>query len=394
MRCTKHSFIIMVLAVVALRQAFWAQTIELVPVVAKTASRTIELPGEFQPYLSVSVHARVNGFVETMHVDRGSIVKTGDLLVELSAPEMQAQVAEAQSKVQIAEGERLQAESKLTALESTATSLKATLASAQATYDRLKTASQTPGAISGNELDIALRAVEAQRAGVESQQSSIQAQRATIEAIRSGKAAAEAALRAVQQMAAYLRVTAPFDGVVTDRLVHPGALVGPNLNTPLLVIQQLSKLRLIVSLPEENVGGIARGARVPFKVPAYAERMFSGTITRVSGALDPRTRSMAVELDVNNSDLSLAPGMYSTVTWPVRSSEKALFVPKTSVLTTTERTFVVRSKNGRAEWVNVQKGAADSDLIRITGPIQAGDLVVKRATDEMREGMQLKSGTN
>jgi membrane fusion protein (multidrug efflux system) len=381
----------MLLAGVALQQVAMAQTIELVPVVAKSPSRTIDLPGEFQPYLSVNLHARVNGFVENVLVDRGSTVKAGDVLVELVAPEMQAQVAESQSKVQIAEGERLQAESKLAALESTIVSLKATLASAQATYDRLKAASQTAGAISGNELDIALRSVEAQRAGVESQQSSIQAQRASIEAIRNGKAASEAALRAVQQMASYLRVTAPFDGVVTERLVHPGALVGPNLNSPLLVIQQISKLRLVVSVPEENVGGIVRGATVPFKVPAYAERMFSGTVTRVSGALAPKTRSMAVELDVINRDQTLAPGMYSTVHWPVRSSEQAVYVPKTSVVTTTERTFVVRSKGGRAEWVNVQKGAADGDLIRVTGPLQAGDLVVKRATDEMREGMILKN---
>ena len=390
MRNMKHYFVVTVLAGVALQQAAWAQTIELVPVVAKSASRAVDLPGEFQPYLSVSVHARVNGFVENVLVDRGSMVKTGDLLIELAAPEMQAQVAEAQSKVQIAEGDRLQAESKLAALESTVASLKATLASAQSTLERLKLASQTPGAISGNELDIALRSVEAQRASIESQQSSIQAQRASIEAIRNSKAAAAAALRAVQQMAAYLRVTAPFDGVVTDRLVHPGALVGPTLNTPLLVIQQVSKLRLIVSVPEENVGGIVKGASVPFKVPAYSERMFSGTVTRISGALDPKTRSMAVELDVVNKDQALAPGMYSSVHWPVRSSEQALFVPKTSVVTTTERTFIVRSKNGRAEWVNVQKGAADGDLIRVIGAVQAGDLVVKRATDEMREGTTLQ----
>ena len=75
--------------------------------------------------------------------------------------------------------------------------------------------------------------------------------------------------------------------------------------------------------------------------------------------------------------------MYPTVRWPVRSSEQALFVPKTSVVTTTERTFVIREKNGRAEWVNVQKGPADGDLIRVIGPLQPGDRVVKRATDEI-----------
>src|SRR5262249_42171248 len=148
-----------------------------------------------------------------------------------------------------------------------------------------------------------------------------------------------------------------------------------------LEVQQVSKLRLVVSVPEENVGAIVPRATVSFSVPAYPGRMFSGAVARVPPALDPKTRSKPVELDVVNTDRLLAPGMYPTVSWPVRSPEQALFVPKTSVVTTTERTFVVREKNGRAEWVNVQKGAADGDMIRVIGSLQAGDFVVKRATD-------------
>src|SRR5262249_16028922 len=91
--------------------------------------------------------------------------------------------------------------------------------------------------------------VEAQRASVEAQRASIQAQRSSIEGLRNGKAAAEASLRALKEMEAYLRVTAPFDGVVTARLTHPGALVGPNSGSPLLEIEQVSKLRLVVAVP-------------------------------------------------------------------------------------------------------------------------------------------------
>jgi multidrug efflux pump subunit AcrA (membrane-fusion protein) len=367
-----------------------AQTIELVPVVTKQASRTIDLPGEFQPFLKVALHARVTGYVEKVLVDRGSAVKEGQLVVELSAPEMKAQIAEAESKIQIVESDRLQAEAKVSSMESTLASLQAQLSSAQATYDRLKTASQTPGVVAGNDLDVALRTVESHRAGMDAQRASIQAQRASVEGLRNGKTAAEASLRALKEMEAYLRVTAPFDGVVTTRFVHPGALVGPNPEAVLLEIQQVSRLRLVVSLPEENVAGILRGANVSFSVPAYPGRTFSGSVARIPPALDPKTRSMSVELDVINKDQSLAPGMYPTVRWPVRSRDQAVFVPKTSVVTTTQRTFVVREKNGRAEWVNVQKGPADGDLIQVIGPLQAGDVVVKRATDEMREGIVLK----
>jgi RND family efflux transporter MFP subunit len=391
MKSAMSSLFIALTWVLFLEASLTAQTIELVPVVSKGVSRTIDLPGEFQPFLNVTLHSRVAGFVEKVLVDRGSLVKTGDVLIELSAPEMSAQIAEAESKVQIAESERLQAEARLTSMQSSLASLEATQASSQATYDRLKTASQTAGAVSGNEVDVALRLVESQRAGIEAQRGSIQAQRASIEALRSGKAAAEASLRAVQDMKAYLRVTAPFDGVVTDRLVHPGALVGPSSNVALMVIQQVSTLRLIVAVPEENVGSIAAGAKVAFRVPAYPNRMFSGTIARQSRVLDPKTRSMAVELDVANRDQALAPGMYPTVTWPVQNSQPALYVPKTSVVTTTERTFAVREKNGKAEWVDVRKGPAEGDLIQVIGGLHPGDRIVKRATDEMREGMALQA---
>jgi multidrug efflux pump subunit AcrA (membrane-fusion protein) len=265
-----------------------AQVVELVPVIKKSVSRTVDLPGEFQPYMNVVLYARVPGYVESVLVDRGSVVKQGDTLVNLSAPEMKAQIAAAESRVHAAEADRLQAEAKLA-------SLQATLSSAQATYDRLKTASATPGVIAGNELDIALQNAESQRAG-------IQAQRASIDALREKRVAADAELQALQEMESYLNVKAPFDGVISERSVHPGALVGPSSSMPLLTLQQVSRLRLIVAVPEEYVGGIPRGGPVSFGVPAYPTRNFSTNVARIPPSLDIKTRSLPVELDVPNKD--------------------------------------------------------------------------------------------
>ncbi len=344
------------------RSAF-SQNVELVPVISKTVSRSIDLPAEFLPFLSVSLHAKVSGFVERITVDRGSVVKKGDLLAELSAPEMAAQIAEAESKVQASEADRLQAE--------------AQLAGAQSTYDRMKTAAQTPGAIAGNEL---IQAEEQVRAA-----------QALLNSRRQASRAAESTVQALREMQDYLKITAPFDGVVTDRLVHPGALVGPGNDVVLLVIQQVSRLRLVVPVPEEDVGGIMEGASVPFQAPAHPERTYSGTVARISHALDQKTRTMPVELDVMNRDGSLAPGMYPTVKWPVRRARPALLVPKTSVVTTTERMFVIRDQNGRAEWVDVRKGSVEGDLIEVMGNLRPGDRIVRRATDEVREGAPLKT---
>ena len=140
-------------------------------------------------------------------------------------------------------------------------------------------------------------------------------------------------------------------------------------------------------MPEEDIGGIvARRQASSSTFPPIPERTYSGTVARIAHALDPKTRTMPVELDVFNRDGSLSPGMYPTVKWPVRRARPSLFVPKTSVVTTTERTFVIRDRNGNAEWVDVKKGAADGDLIEVIGNLQAGDMVVRRATDELRDG--------
>jgi multidrug efflux pump subunit AcrA (membrane-fusion protein) len=112
-------------------------------------------------------------------------------------------------------------------------------------------------------------------------------------------------------------------------------------------------------------------------------------VARIAHSLDQKTRTMAVELDVFNRDGSLSPGMYPSVKWPVRRARPSLLVPKTSVVTTTERTFVIRKNDGRAEWVNVTKGAADGDLIEVSGDLKPGDSVVRRANDEIRPGTPL-----
>src|SRR5579863_4181251 len=133
-----------------------AQSGEFATVVSKPVSQTVDLPAEIWPYLIVSLHAKVPGYVDRVLVDRGSLVKEGDLLIDLSAPEMEAQAAEANSKFQMAEADRLQAEAQLAASEST--------------YQRTKEAAKTPGAIAGNDLIQSQKQVEAAQALVNSRQ--------------------------------------------------------------------------------------------------------------------------------------------------------------------------------------------------------------------------------
>ena len=340
------------------------QTLEAVPVASRPLDRTVLLPGEFVPYLSVPIHAKVAGFVEKVEVDRGSVVTEGQLLATTMAPEFNAQRAEAEAKVRAAEAQRVEFEARVVAAEST--------------YQRLKAASATPGVIAGNELIQAEKQLDAERAKVRAAESSIQA--------------AQSAVKAIEDIQAYLRVTAPFAGVITTRNVHPGALVGTGVDSEAMFqLETINRLRLVVPVPEVEVGGIPRGARVSFTVPAYPTETFNGTVSRLARSVDAKTRSMPVELDVANPNGRLAAGMYPLVKWPVHGNQKVLMVPVTSVVTTTERVFVIRVKDGVAEWLDVKRGPTHGDLAEVVGPLAEKDLVLRRGTDEIRQGTRINA---
>lgn len=354
---------VLVLAYLGLR-CLQGQPLEVVTVRSETVQRTAILPGEILPYQRVSLHARANGYIERILVDRGAAVQQGQLLAELVAPELNAATAQAEARVQQAEASRAEAQARLE--------------SVVATYERLKAASSTPGAIAGNELVQAEKTVEASRALVRSSES----------AIRS----AQAALQAAKQSESYLRVVAPFSGVITERFVHPGALVGPGNGSAgaLVELQQVSRLRLVVGVPEADAASVRTGIRVEFSVPAFPGRKFFGSIARMDRSLDPKTRTMPVELDILNPRNELSPGMYPQVSWPSRGVNESLLVPPTAVVTTTERTFVIRVVKGKAEWVSVKKGALSGEMLQVMGSLAPGDLVVRRGSDEIREGSPLQ----
>jgi RND family efflux transporter MFP subunit len=341
-------------------------SIDVVRVVQQPTNVMLEMPGQLDPYETVAVYPKVTGFVKSIRVDRGSRVRNGELMAELEAPELIAQHAEAQSKLQAAEAQLAGARAKADADTST--------------FEHLKAASATPGVVAGNDVVLAQKAVEAD-------QSQIIAAQQTAEAARQ-------AVRAITQLEGYLHVTAPFDGVVTERNVHPGTLVGPNsgpaATTPMLRVVHTDRLRLVVPVPEAYTADVPSGATIVFSVSAYPAQTFSGTVARIAQAVDIKTRTMAVELDVMNQDGRLAPGTFCQVKWPVHRRTPSLFVPAGSVGSTTDRTFVIRVRNGKTEWVDVKTGLASGPLIEVFGDLQPGDEVAARGTDEVKAGTEVK----
>jgi membrane fusion protein, multidrug efflux system len=372
-------------------------TVTVTDVVSSDLDRRLRLPGELQPFQDVAIYAKVLGFVEAISVDRGSVVKSGQLLARLRAPELDAQRGEAEARSRAAQSQRVEAAARVSSARAQRLEAEAKLAAEEVTYRRLKSASATPGAVAGNDVEVALRSVEAGRARVELWSENEKAAQAQLKALEENERALGEAARTSQNIEAYLRITAPFDGVITERNAHPGALAGAGGQsaTPLLRLQQISRLRLIVAVPESEVAGVASGTKVNFTVSAMPGEQFTGVVRRISHALDAKTRTMPVELDVQNSSKRLAPGMFPEVIWPARRLRPSLFVPPTAVATTTERTFVIRVREGQVEWVDVKRGVAMNqsgrDLVEVFGDLAPGDQIAMRGTDELRQGTRVNT---
>jgi RND family efflux transporter MFP subunit len=339
----------------------------VVAVESKKLDTVLALPAQIIPYEAVDIYPKVTGFIDMIRVDRGSHVRAGEVMIRLSAPELVAQ--------------RAQAEASLQAAQSQLSAAQAKLASDEGTYQHLAAAAKTPGVVAGNDLQVAEQGAVADRAQVEAATNNIRA--------------AQDALRSVKQLESYLEIRAPFNGVVTLRNLHPGALVGPASGTPgaqpIVQVENLDRLRLVVPVPEAYTAGIREGQQAAFSVPAYPGRTFHAPITRVAHDVVQNTRTMAVELDVRNPDAQITPGSFATVEWPIQRSYPTMLVPSTAVTTDLQRTFVIRVRQGKAEWVDVKTGVTVSGKTEVFGELQTGDIVVANATDAIRPGTSLST---
>lgn len=338
-------------------------TVNVVAVESQKLNTTLSLPAQTNPYEAVAIFPKVTGFIERIPVDRGSRVKTGELIVQLSAPELQAQRSQAEANLQTAQAHLAAAQAKLI--------------SDQGTYDHLSAAAKIPGVVAGNDLLAA--------------QQTTAADHAQVEAAQHGVLAAQDASRSVAQLESYLQIRAPFDGLVTERNLHPGALVGPSSGQagaqPILRIEDIGRLRLVVPVPEQYVSEVREGKAVAFTVPAYPGQLFHAPVARISHNIDPNTRTMAVELDVRNAQIT--PGTFASVQLPVQRDYPTLFVPPAAITSNLQRTFVIRIRDGKTEWVDVKTGATADGKTEVFGDLKGGDQVVLPASDELGPGTEV-----
>jgi RND family efflux transporter MFP subunit len=243
----------------------------------------------------------------------------------------------------------------------------------KANYNRIVETSKTPGTISQNDIDQA-----------DARQKSDDAQ---LEANR-------AAYNEISETLKYLEVRAPFSGVISSRNVNPGAYVGPSgkgSDVPMFTLQEQKHMRLVISVPEAYTGFLTSNDKVQFSVQALPNRKFTAEVHRLAGALDNKLRAERTEMDVYSNDKTLLPGMVAEVDLPLPARDSTFIVPASAVVNGTEEVFVVRvGEDGKAEWVKVRQGRSEGGKIEVySDSLRAGDVLVKTASEEVRNGMPL-----
>ena len=305
---------------------------------------TIKLPAQLVAFQEVSIFPKVNGYVKTVQVDIGSRVSKGTLLMVLEAPEL----------VELA----LQAKEKYART-------KADFAIDKEHYQRLLEAYKTAGAVSPLDLSTIKAKMDADSALSNAEKANWQMQ---------------------ETMLGYLNVVAPFAGVITERNVHPGALVSASAkDKPMLELKEIDHLRLQVDIPEAIAANLKNKDTVSFYVSALQGKKLTGNINRSSMNINAQYRSERMEVDVLNKDGVLAPGMFADVILYSKGNSDAMWVPKSAVVISTERKYVLVVKDEKIFKVDVSTGNGTANKIEVYGGLKEGDKVIAVANDEIKE---------
>ncbi|MCC3152296.1 efflux RND transporter periplasmic adaptor subunit [Hymenobacter sp. BT770] len=320
----------------ASQNAAAAPTVTVVAAQAAPDTTTLTLPADTRSNRETFVFARANGYVKSWSADIGQKVKAGQVLAEVTTPELDQQIAEA----------------------------RATLGLARTSYNRLAGIG-LPGAISKQELDAAQAQYAAQRAGVQQ-------------------------LLAQQ---AFRRVTAPFSGIVTQRNVEVGSLVNSS-NTPgshLYKLEQTDKLRAYVQVPQNFAPAIKPGLTADFLVPEFPGRVFAGRVVREAGALDANTRTLLTEVEVPNPRGELRPGSYAQVRFQLPRTSPGVLIPANALVPGGTDVRVATVQDGKIHYQPITTGRDFGSQLEVAQGLKGGELLVLNPAETLTEGQAVQT---
>jgi RND family efflux transporter MFP subunit len=309
----------------------------------------ISLPGNIQAFVDAPVYARTSGYLKKWYTDIGTRVKTGELLAEIDSPEVDQQLAQAKAQLATAQ---------------------ANLKLAEITMNR--DLGMMKDAIPKQDVDNAVGAYEADKATVESQAANV---------------------KHLEQLVAFEKVFAPFDGLITARNTDVGQLINAGNGgaaQELFRISSTDKLRIFISVPQTYSQAAVPGVNADLTLIESPGRHYVGKVARNTGMIDPTTRTLLTEVDIENTSGQLMPGAYAEVHLKLPAATAALVVPVTALIFRAAGLQVAVVRNGKAEMVRVTQGRDYGTEVEITSGITAQDLVIINTPDSLTSGATVR----
>jgi RND family efflux transporter MFP subunit len=317
---------------------------------ATSKAQEIELPGTTQAFTEAPIYARTSGYLKAWYLDIGAHAKRGQLLAEIETPELDQQLEQAENDLKTAQ---------------------ANLQLAQVTMNRW---------------------VYLQKSNVISKQDTDQAV-SDFNAKQSTAQSAEANVHRLQKLQEFEHVYAPFDGVITARDTDVGALV-QNGNSPgqkeLFHLAAIDKLRVYISVPEVYAATIKSGDSVSLTLDEFPGEKFTGTIVRNSNSIDLTSRTLNVEVDVDNPTGRLLPGAYAFVHFKIPGAAGAVTIPTNTLLFRAEGLRVAVVRNGEVKLVPITIGHDYGSTVEVTSSLTAKDAVIADPSDSIMDGSRVE----
>jgi len=362
------------------------------------------------PTKQAAIFSKVSGYIRKMHADRGDFVKEGQVLVEIDDLELQAQLEQARATLLSGQAGLGMARTQLDGNRANLENQRANLVKARLVAEndirqaeRMKKLFEG-GLVSNTEWDNARTTADSSRASVQAAEAQLlvaQTQISTSESqVRLSQAQLEtqqASLRLAQSNLANTRLLAPFSGYLAQRNLDPGGAVsaqssGTNTSSlAILTIHDISSVKVQVEVPERHIARVSVGVPVRLTVDPYKGEVFSGKVERVVHNLDPRTRTMGLEVDIPNKDGRLKPGMFARVDLLVETRKGALTIPVDALRLGETKPTVMVVKNGVAQAAVVELGIADGERVEVTRGVTEHDQVVVQGKDLIKPGQKVRT---
>jgi RND family efflux transporter MFP subunit len=386
-----------------------------------TIRLTTSEPGQIEAFETTAIHAKVAGYVESLAVDIGDPIKAGQVLAELDVPELVAELEQERAMVEQARAEQRQAESavevaqaavasaeaKVTEVQAATRRTDADAARWQAEFNRIdqlvreraitdtlrdETRSKLESAQAGRD-EVAAQ-VRSAEAGLAQAGAGLDKARSDVAAAAARVAVAEANARRAEAMSGYTKLLAPYDGVVTRRHVDTGHLTVPGgASDPLFDVARIDRVRVAVGVPEASAPLVDVGDQAEVRLQALDQRIFQGRVARISWALDQQTRTLRAEVDLENPEGTLRPGLYAYATIVAEEHPDVLTVPATAIVREEGRAYCVVVEGDRARRREVGLGLSDGTKVEVVSGLEGGEAVVSKNAAALADGQTVRIDT-